>query len=202
MMSRKEVLIVDCCIRGKESRTAKLMNAFADALPESCSVTVLNLMEEGLQYFSGDYFRQRERLLGEGALDHPRFRYAHQFAGADIVAVAAPFWDLSFPALLKVYIEQITIDGITIRPEDNALKGACKGTDLIFLTTRGGVYAPGTGLEAMDIGTAYMKALKDFYGFDRFHLVAAEGLDIFGNDADAILKDALKRAEDLAKSLF
>lgn len=41
------------------------------------------------------------------------FKYAHEFANADLIVIAAPFWDLSIPALLKVYIENIAVDGIT-----------------------------------------------------------------------------------------
>lgn len=67
----------------------------------------LCLMDENLSYFSDGFFFQREALLAEGKFDHPRFRYAHRFAAADKIVIAAPFWDLSFPALLKVYIENL-----------------------------------------------------------------------------------------------
>ena len=198
---KKEVLIVDCCIRGKESRTGQLMNAFKNALPESSNITVLNLMDEDLKYLSGEYFEERQKLLDERKLDHPRFKYAHQFADADIVAIAAPFWDLMFPALLKVYIEQISVDGITFGAKDNALAGLCRGSDLVFITTRGGSYAPGSGLEGMDIGSAYMSALKDFFGFDHYHMIAADGLDIYGADADALVAKAIEEARALAQAI-
>ena len=41
--------------------------------------------------------------------------YAKQFAGADTIVIAAPFWDLSFPAILKTYIENIYVTGIVSR---------------------------------------------------------------------------------------
>ena len=41
------------------------------------------------------------------------FDYAKDFAKADTIVIAAPFWDLSFPASLKCYIEAINILGIT-----------------------------------------------------------------------------------------
>ena len=50
----KNALFVDCCIRGSESRTAKLAEAFLAALPEEYTVTHLNLMQEGLQPLTGD----------------------------------------------------------------------------------------------------------------------------------------------------
>ena len=40
----KNVLFVDCCIRGEASRTKKLADAFLSALPADCRVTRLGLM--------------------------------------------------------------------------------------------------------------------------------------------------------------
>ena len=200
-MSEKKILIVDCCIRGAQSRTFEILKAFREALPASYDITTLDLAKEEPRYLSGEYFEERQRLLEKGDLSHPRFNYAHQFADADIVVIAAPFWDLMFPALLKVYIEQISVDGITFGAKDNALAGLCRGTDLVFITTRGGSYAPGSGLEGMDIGNAYMKALKDFFGFDHYHIIAADGLDIYGADTKALVDKAADDARALAKAI-
>lgn len=195
---KRQVLYLDCCIRGAESRTARLASAFLNGLPEDCAVTALRLMEEGLEPLSGPFFQQRERLLAAGQLDHPRFRYAHQLAQADLVAAAAPFWDLSFPALFKIYIENVSVEGITFRSTADGLQGLCRGTDLVFLTTRGGIYAPGDPLEQ---GTPYLRGIQKFFGFDRFHCVAADGLDVDGFDAAGSLDAACRQAAALAASL-
>ena len=34
---------------------------------------------------------------------------------ADTIVIAAPFWDFSFPAALKIYIENIYVTGIVSR---------------------------------------------------------------------------------------
>ena len=153
----KKVLVVDCCIR-RQGRTRELMEAFIAALPEHCRVTRLRLEEENLSCLTGAFFEAREALLARGELDHPRFRYAHQFAQADEIVVAAPFWDLSFPALLKVYIEQISVDGITFHSAHGGLEGLCKAEHLVYLTTRGGIY---TG-DPMEMGSRYMEAMHSF----------------------------------------
>ncbi|MFQ8766830.1 MAG: NAD(P)H-dependent oxidoreductase [Oscillospiraceae bacterium] len=75
----------------------------------------------------GRFFEQRQRLLETGDFSHPRFRYAKQFANADLVVIAAPFWDLAFPALLKLYIEQVSLDGITFGANETGLVGLCQG---------------------------------------------------------------------------
>lgn len=193
----RKALIVDCCLRGSESRTARLMRAFVEALPEDVRAETLTLDEEALSCLTGAHFQQRQRLLQANQREHPRFRYAHQFAEADIVCVAAPFWDLSFPALLKVYIEQVSVDGISFEGRDNRLFGICRGTDLVFLTTRGGQYEG----SPMEMGSRYMDALHEFFGFDRYHCVAADGLDLDGADAAEILRAAEGEARTLAAGL-
>lgn len=193
----RRALIVDCCLRGKDSRTAKLMEAFARALPADVEAETLVLEEEALSCLTGAHFLQRQRLLDENRLDHPRFRYARQLAEADIVCVAAPFWDLSFPALLKVYIEQVSVDGITFTARDDKLVGLCRGSDLVFLTTRGGIYTD----DAMEMGSRYLDALHVFFGFDKYTCVAADGMDIDPAMAKRNLERAIEEAKAVAKGL-
>ncbi len=194
----KTLLLIDCCIRRSQSRTAALMQSFAAALdPSVWQVTHLNLMREELRPLSGAFFEERQALLEQGRLEHPRFRYAHQFAQADAVVIAAPLWDLSFPALLKIYIENISVDGISFGCNAQGCYGLCRGSDLIFLTTRGGCYT-GSPLEQ---GSRYLAALKDFFGFARYACVAADGLDSEGADAAALLREACGRAAQTAAAL-
>ena len=91
----KKVLFVNCCIRREGSRTQKLADHFLEGLrkKEGYEIEELCLMDESLSYFTDGFFEQRERLLADKQFDHPRFRYAHQFAEADKIVIAAPFWD-------------------------------------------------------------------------------------------------------------
>lgn len=194
----KHVLYVDCCIRGSESRSARLAEAFLSALPENYSVTHLNLMQEGLQPLTGDFFQGRQQLLTAGDRTHPRFRYAHQIAQADLIVMAAPFWDMSFPSLLKIYIENTAVDGITFQGGENGLEGMCKAEHLVFLTTRGGFYSDAPELEQ---ATPYLKAIQKFYGIPEFTCIAADGLDVVGFDGEHALQEACAEAAALAATL-
>lgn len=193
----RTVLYVDCCIRREQSRTKRLADAFLSALPSDCRVEHLDLMAEDLSYFKESYFAQREQLLAAGERDHPRFRYAHQFAEADLIVMAAPFWDLAFPALLKVYIEQVSVDGITFGSTEAGLRGLCRASHLVFLTTRGGFY---TG-DAMEMGGRYLAALHTFFGIGAYTCIAADGMDVAGFDAEASLAAAMQKAKALAAEL-
>lgn len=190
----KKLLLIDCCIRKEESRTKRIMDAFLSAVPDDCAVEHLVLTEENLAPLTGDFFAQRQRLLENHDYTHPRFRYAKQFAAADIIVIAAPFWDLAFPALLKIYIEQVSLDGITFGADETGLVGLCRATDMVFLTARGGFY---TG-DALEMGSRYLDALHTFFGIGRYRCIAADGMDVAGFDAKAALEKACAEARALA----
>ena len=194
----KKALLIDCCIRKDRSRTAKLAEAFVKALPEEYEVTRLDPAAEGLRPFDLQSLDDRDALLAAGRTDHPRFRYARQLAEADVVIVAAPFWDLSFPAIFKVYVEHVSVEGITFRSTAEGLQGLCRGTHLVLLTTRGGIYGDG---EPPAPGTPYLRGIRKFFGFDNFRCVAADGLDIVGFDGEGALRDACEKAAALAATL-
>ena len=114
------------------------------------------------------------------------FDVAKQFAAADIVVVAAPYWDFMFPAVVKTYLENITVAGITFRYTENGRpQSLCRAKALYYVTTAGG------WIGQNDFGFSYVKALaQNFFGIDEIHRYAAEGLDVLGADVDSIMDKA------------
>lgn len=200
MADKKDLLFIDCCIRKEESRTLKLAESFLEVLDKRGDFQPehLSLMEEPLLPLTGDFFRQRERLLEEGRLDHPRFRYAQRFARADRILVAAPFWDLSVPALLKIYIENLTVQGLTFEVDGDRgeLYGICRADKLCFLTTRGGSYKD----SPLETGIPFMRNLTEFFGIGQFDCVAADGIDLLLEPPQVILERAREEARELAQN--
>ncbi len=192
-----KALYIDCCIRGEQSRTKRLAEAFLAAYGarEGIDITQLTLMDEPLIPFSNGFFWQREQMIERGELDHPRFRYAHQFQQAERIIIAAPFWDLSFPALLKVYIENVNVQGITFDCNvTDGCFGICRAAEMLFLTTRGGSMEG----NPMDNGTKYLADMAKFFGIPAFECIAADGLDMGLESVETILGRAVARAETLA----
>jgi FMN-dependent NADH-azoreductase len=66
------------------------------------------LNTENIPPLNRELLKKREQLIGEGNINAPMLRLAKQFAEADEIVIAAPFWDLSFPSLLKIYITLIS----------------------------------------------------------------------------------------------
>ena len=193
----KTLLYVDCCIRREASRTRKLAEAFLNNLPEGWRVETVTLMEEPLLPLSEGFFAQREELLKKGDFSHRRFDYAWQVQRADAILIAAPFYDLSIPARLQVYIENVSVDGITFECDERGLRGACRAQSMTFLTSRGGFYDGSPD----EMGSRYMEALCRFFGTGVYRSIAADGVDMDPARTPGILAEACERAAQAAKEL-
>lgn len=194
----KTLLYVDCCIRREASRTRKLAEAFLENVPEGWQVETVTLMDEPLLPLMEGGFAQRDELLQKGDLQHRRFDYAWQFQRADAILIAAPFYDLSIPALLKVYIENVSVDGITFVCDADGLRGACRAGSMTFLTSRGGFYDN----SPEEMGSRYMEALCGFFGTGAYRCVAADGVDMDPEKTPAILAEACRRAAQAAQEVL
>ncbi len=121
----------------------------------------------------------------------PSFDVAKQFARADVIVVAAPYWDLMFPAVVKNYVENITVCGVTFQYSSQGIpQSLCKAKALYYVTTSGGFIGEN------DFGFSYIRALaKNFFGIAQVHRCSAEGLDIFGADVEQIMRKAKEEIE-------
>lgn len=183
------ILFIDACVR-QCSRTRQLAEAFLSMHSED-NVTAVILQDEDLRPLDAALLAQRDALLGAGCFDAPMLRLARTFAASDLIVIAAPFWDLSFPALLKIYFEHIMVSGITFRYNQGAPRGLCRAKKLVYLTTAGGpVFA--------DFGYSYAETLaKTFFGIPETVCIRAENLDADGADPDARLRAALDEVRRL-----
>ena len=178
-------LCINCCVR-EESRTKRLAKAVLHKL--GGDFTELNLYEENLHPLDRETLNKRTAQIEQGDYSDPMFDHAKQFASADTIVIAAPYWDLSFPAMLKIYIENIYVTGIVSSYDESGMPvGLCKAKELYYVTTAGGAYDP-------TYSYGYIGSLaKDFFSIPETHLVKAEMLDIIGNDAEEILIREISR---------
>ena len=192
-----KLLFVDCCIsqRGADSRTRAVADAFLETFranhPGAEVETVTPEQLLALKPFDVEMLNDREALAGAGAFDAPVFDLARQFRGADAVVVAAPYWDLSYPAALRTYVEYISAVGLTYHYEADGCHGDCKAQRLVYLTSGG-------DFEHEDsIGVLHWRQLCGLFGVKRFDYVFAGGLDI----DPAMTPDLVRGACELARKL-
>lgn len=195
-----KTLLINACLRGKDrSRTWRLTEAFLKELHETgCKdMEVIDLCTEDVEPLKGDVLEQRDNAAGAGDFSSPFFDRAKQFAAADRIIVAAPLWDLSFPSMLKVYLENICVTGITFRYTDDGIQGMCRAKRLMYITTRGGDFTL-PYMQPMEQATPYLRALCAMLGVEQMDVICADGLDIIGNDVEAILSAAEADAKEKA----
>lgn len=199
----KKLLLIDACVRGADSRTLRL----AQRLVQGCTgggveLSTVPLASLPLTPLDADALAQRDALSAVGRFSHPSFDLAQQFKQADAVVLAAPFWDLSFPSLLRVYLERLCVCGLTFHYDElGRIQGDCSPRRLAYVTTRGG-YCDDSNPATADHAQPYLRSLCAMLGVPRFDCLAAEGLDIRGNDAEALLEAAEAEADKLAANFW
>ena len=107
-----KILFVNGCLRGEESRTLRLCRAALDQMKQTLgdiTVEELNLDREDVQPLNGLRLARRHALEQAEQFDDSIFRYARQFAEADLILVGVPYWEYQFPAMLRCYLEQVSV---------------------------------------------------------------------------------------------
>ena len=184
----RTILLLNACVR-EESRTLRLAEHVLAHLDGE--VTEINLEREKLRPLGAEALAQRGAILQSGALDAPMLRFAHAFAAADEIVIAAPYWDLSFPAAVKTYFEHITVTGVTFSyGADGRPIGHCRAKRLFYVMTAGGpILAPNHGF-------SYVRDLAAmFYGIPEAVLFSAEMLDVIGADVEERIRDAQRNID-------
>ena len=188
----KKILFIDACVNRGISRTEQLAQALLKEMNQNgeYEIETLNLEDEDLKLFTGKESALRESLTRAGNFEGPLFAYAKQFAAADRIVVAAPYWDFSFPARMKCYLEQICVTGLTFTFSSKGIPGGlCHADSLHYVTTSGG------SIGELNLGYEYLEKLcKVYYGINETVCYTAEGLDIEGNSVEEIMKEAEEKA--------
>ena len=183
------------------SRTLKVSDSFVKAYKElhpNDETISLDLYKEDLRFLQEEDINSlhKEELLQDK--DHPSFKYAHQLLEIDKIIIAAPFWNLSFPAILKTYLDSVIVGGITFKYTAEGPKGQCHGKKAIHFVTRGGAYSE-EPLSAYELGDRYLRTVFAFVGITDFTTFALENMDRSHTNVEKVIEDAIKDSYELAK---
>lgn len=182
------ILYINSCVR-EESRTDRLAKALLKNLGKYHE---LKLDGSGFYPLNRERLERRTRLIEAENYGDPMFDAAKQFAEAEMIVIAAPYWDGSFPSVLKIYLENIYVTGIVSKyGTDGGPEGLCRAKKLYYVTTAGGPYNPKYSYE-------YIKELAvSMFHIKETKLIYAENLDIAGNDAETLLENAISSVEGM-----
>lgn len=186
----KKLLFINACVR-PESRTRRLaeevLSVLKGQMNEEYRQEEVFLGDGRLTSLTWEQLQERDHHVKNGDFTAPMFSHARRFAKADVIVLAAPYWDLSFPASVKAYLEAVTVTGLTFyyTPEGQPA-GLCRAKKLIYVTTAGGF------IGEYDFGCQYVNTVaRVFFGIPEVACVSAEGLDIVGADVEGILAKAV-----------
>ncbi len=165
----EHLVYIDCCMK-QDSRTRRIADPIIDELSKKYEIEHIRLEES-------TYPAVDSRILKDRASGHVPDEYAdtaRKIAAADRIVIAAPFWDMSFPGILKLFIENMSLFGITFDSNDKECYGLCKCKKLLYITTRGMNIRTGDPLEQ---ATPYLKAISFLWGLGEVITVSAENMD-------------------------
>ncbi len=183
------------------SRTFKISDKFIDAYKEyhpGDDIITLDLYKENINFLSAQDINSVFGLKTEESKHHPVLKYAYQFMEADKIIVAAPLWNLSIPAILKAYIDYISVSGITFQYTAEGPVGLCREKKVLHIVARGGGYSEGPGA-AYEMGDRYLRTIFGFFGINDFITIAAENLDVVGEDVEGIVNGSIRDARQVAE---
>lgn len=167
----KEILFINACVR-PQSRTLELAKSLLEKTEGE--IQRLDLYDTQLKPLDAQGIAFREQASKEQDFSNEVFDLAKQFANADTIVIAAPYWDLMFPAVLRTYLETVCVSGLTFRyTQEGRPLGLCKAKKAYYVTTAGGFIGEN------NFGFMYVKALfQQLFGIEQVEFISKEGLDI------------------------
>ena len=184
----KKLLYLNVNIREQDSRTKRIADAFLNEIKDKYQIEEINIDQLEIYPKNNAYFRTTE-------INKNDERLAKLVASADKLLIATPFWDMSFPSKLKVFIERATFPGITMSATDD-MRGVSGVEEVLVITTRGWDIKDYDELDGI---SSYMKGLQLLWGIDKYHIISANGLDVYLDKVDELVETAIKEAKEYAK---
>lgn len=188
----KKIFYVDACLR-EGSNTKKIADALILKLSERYDIETVRLSEYSFPIVKNDILNDR----ANGIVPEDYVLMARKLADADRLVIAAPFWDMSFPSALKVFLENMSLFNITFASNEKECYGLCKAEKVLYVTTRGMNINTGDELEQ---ATPYIKALGKLWGLGELHVIAAYNMDYSTeNQKDEKVKIAIQEGLSLCE---
>ncbi|MFZ0522330.1 MAG: NAD(P)H-dependent oxidoreductase [Candidatus Acidiferrales bacterium] len=122
---------------------------------------------------------------------------------ADQYVIGVPMHNFGVPAVLKLWIDQISRVGKTFSYENGTPKGLLLGKEATFIIATGGVYDPQTQMASFNFVEPYLRSLFGFIGVtDATFLTAGGTMALnYGQDRDAFLAPHLETVQSHAQRI-
>lgn len=129
-----------------------------------------HLGELPMEPISSATYRDRS----EGRIPNSAVECASTISAADRILIAASFWDMSFPAVLKTFFEHTSLFDITFTDNGHSCEGLCRCEHMLYITTRGMDIPDGDSREQ---ATPYLRAISALWGLEDLTILSARYMD-------------------------
>ena len=166
-----KLVVINACVRQADSRTLRIAEPVIKALAERYETIRYDLPEmESIVPLTPALFAER----GNGIIPSWALEAAKAIAAADCILIAAPFWDMSFPAVLKCFFDLTSLFDITFTDNGKTCAGLCKAPKVLYITTRGMDISTGDPREQ---ATPYLRAIGSLWNLGEITTIAATNMD-------------------------
>ncbi|MGU8478944.1 NAD(P)H-dependent oxidoreductase [Clostridium perfringens] len=194
-----KVLYIKANIKNEgESRTFKVSDSFVEEYKKNNpddEIITLDLYKENIDFLRADDLGKLFGPKDEESKNNSILKYAYQFADADKYIIAAPMWNLSFPAILKAYIDYVSVSGITFKYTAEGPVGLLNNKKAVHIVSRGGGYDN----SPYEMGDRYLRIILGFFGIKDIETIAIDNLDVMGVNVEKKVEEGIEKAISLAK---
>lgn len=197
-----------------KSKGLQIGESFLETIKQECpdmEIKKVDLFSLDMAHMDADLVSARGKLAGYGytleeLTDKEREKIlkmhalADEFIIYDFYVFVSPIWNLSSPAVLKAFLDNLFISGKTFVHTANGPKGILSGKRAIHINTRGGQYT-GTPLQQLESGDRYLRIALNFLGIDVMDTIVAEALDLYPQKAPEIVAKAKEAAISAAREM-
>lgn len=126
-----------------------------------------------------------------------------QFVGADWIVLAAPMWSLSYPAVVKQYLDCILMTGKTIAFKNEKPYGLLTDRPRSFVYVQSsGASLPWMLRPILNKGMSYVEDIMKFIGISGCYNLFADGTGTTEEERWQAIAKAKEKIEDLADQVI
>ena len=168
----EKILFINSCYNYDKSRTMYLTNK--------------KLKDLHLVPLSEDKINNRIDLNSKQLYDVESLIYSKKILSADIIVISAPLYDYSYPSMLKVFMENVSIPRFMYRYNEEGAVGNARGRKFIYITSRGGSID-----DDKDYGYLNLCEMFNLFGIKEHEIISINNVD-FTEDAYKLIDEKVK----------
>jgi FMN-dependent NADH-azoreductase len=182
------------------------IDTYKEAHPND-TIVHLDLYKENIPHIDADVFSGWGKLQSGQSFDALSAEeqakvirlneLSDQFVAADKYVFVTPLWNLSYPPVMKAYIDSVAVAGKTFKYTEKGPIGLLADKKALHIQARGGFYSEGPAAQ-IEMGHRHLTVMMNFFGIPTVEGLFVEGHNAMPDKAQEIKENAIARAKDLA----